>query len=279
MTDQSKYTQLLASGFAMGESARWHNDRFWLSDWGAQEIIALKPEGGCESSLAVSCALPFCFDWHLDGSLLVVSGREARLLRQDAGHSLTRFVDLSAISTSIWNEIVVDGRGNAYINSAEAIALVTPTGSVRKVADGGEFPNGMVVTPDNGTLLLAESHGKRLTAFDISPDGSLSNRRLWAALKGPPDGICLDAEGAVWYADVPNKQCVRVRGGGEILLTVEVDRGCFSCALGGPDRRTLFIVATEWRGMDKVAEVAAARTGQVITFSAPAPAADRRATR
>jgi sugar lactone lactonase YvrE len=187
-------------------------------------------------------------------------------------------VDLGAISTSIWNEIVVDGRGNAYINSAEAIALVTPAGSVRKVADGGEFPNGMVLTPDNGTLLLAESHGNRLTAFDISSDGSLSNRRLWAALNGPPDGICLDAEGAVWYADVPNKRCVRVREGGEILLTVEVDRGCFSCALGGPDRRTLFIVATEWRGMDKVAEVAAARTGQVLTFSAPAPAPDRRVT-
>jgi sugar lactone lactonase YvrE len=278
MTDQSKSTQILASGFAMGESARWHNDRFWLSDWGAQEIIALKPEGDRESSLAVSFALPFCFDWQLDGSRLIVSGREARLLRQDAGHSLMPFVDLSAISTGIWNEIVVDGSGNAYINSAEAIALVTPAGTVRKVADGGEFPNGMAVTPDNGTLLLAESHGKRITAFDISSDGSLSNRRLWAALNGPPDGICLDAEGAVWYADVPNKRCVRVRKGGEILQTVEVDRGCFSCALGGPDHRTLFIVATEWRGMDKVSEVAASRTSQVLTVTVPVPSAGRRTT-
>ena len=125
------------------------------------------------------------------------------------------------------------------------------------------------------TLLLAESHAKQLTAFDISSDGSLSNRCSWAELKGPPDGICLDAEGAIWYADVPNKQCVRVREGGEILLTVEVDRGCFSCALGGPDRRTLFIVATEWRGMDKIAEVTAARTSQVLTFTAPVPAVDR----
>jgi sugar lactone lactonase YvrE len=209
------------------------------------------------------------------GSLLVVSGREARVLRQDASHSLMPFADLSAISTNTWNKIVIDGRGNAYINSGEAIALVTPEGSVRKVADGGQFPNGMAVTPDNGTLLLAESHAKRLTAFDISSDGSLSNRRSWAELKGPPDGICLDAEGAIWYADVPNKQCVRVREGGEILLTVEVDRGCFSCALGGPDRRTLFIVATEWRGMDKIAEVTAARTSQVLTFTAPVPAVDR----
>jgi sugar lactone lactonase YvrE len=277
MTDLSRSTRILASGFAMGESARWHNDHFWFSDWGAQEIIALKLDGSRGSSLAVPFAFPFCFHWQLDNSLLVVSGREARLLRRGGTDSLMPFADLSAISTNPWNEIVVDGRGNAYINSGEAIALVTPDGSVRKVAEGGQFPNGMAVTPDSGTLLLAESHAKRLTAFDISSDGSLSNRRSWAEVNGPPDGICLDAEGAVWYADVPNKQCVRVREGGEILLTVELDRGCFSCALGGPDRRMLFIVATEWRGMDKIAEVAAARTSQVLTFRAPAAAADRRA--
>jgi sugar lactone lactonase YvrE len=275
MTDLSRSTRILASGFAMGESARWHNNCFWLSDWGTQEIIALNLDRNRESRLAVPFAFPFCFDWQRDDRLLVVSGREARLLKQDGTHSLMPFADLSAISTNPWNEIVVDGRGNAYINSGEAIALVTPEGSVRKVAEGGQFPNGMAVTADNGTLLLAESHAKQLTAFDISSDGSLSNRRSWAELNGPPDGICLDAEGAVWYADVPNKQCVRVREGGEILLTVEVDRGCFSCALGGPNGRTLFIVATEWRGMEKIAEVAAARTSQVLTFTAPAPAADR----
>jgi len=129
----------------------------------------------------------------------------------------------------------------------------------------------MAITPDNTTLIIAESHGKKLTAFDIAPDASLSRRRVWADLgSGVPDGICIDADGAVWYADVPNKRCVRVCEGGDVLQTVSVELGCFACMLGGPDRRTLFIVATEWRGMEKIAEVAQARTGQVLTIEAPA---------
>ncbi len=151
------------------------------------------------------------------------------------------------------------------------LALVTPDGSVRQVADGVAFPNGMVVTPDNATLILAESYGNRLTAFDIAADGSLSNRWVWAALDGGflPDGICLDAENAVWYADVPNKRCVRVREGGEVLQTIELDRGCFACMLGGVDNRTLFLMANAWGGPANMAE--AARTGQVFTAQAPAP--------
>ena len=150
--------------------------------------------------------------------------------------------------------------------------MVTPDGSPRRVEDGVAFPNGMVVTPDNATLILAESYGKRLTAFDIALDGSLSSRRVWADLEGGfPDGISLDAENAVWYADVPNKRCVRVREGGEVLQTITVDRGCFACMLGGEAKKTLYIIAAEWRGMDKIAEVAQARTGQVLTFEAPAP--------
>ena len=129
----------------------------------------------------------------------------------------------------------------------------------------------MAITPDNTTLIIAESHGKKLTAFDIAPDASLSRRRVWADLgSGVPDGICIDADGAVWYADVPNKRCVRVREGGDVLQTVNVELGCFACMLGGPDRRTLFIVATEWRGLEKIAEVAQARTGQLLTIEAPA---------
>src|SRR5262249_36780654 len=158
-----------------------------------------------------------------------------------------------------WNEIVVDGRGNAYINTGDAIALVTPAGSVRRVADGGAFPNGMAVTADNSTLIMAESHGKKLTAFDIAPNGDLANRRVWADLGGGvPDGITLDSDNAAWYADVPNKRCVRVCNGGEVLQTVELDRGCFACMLGGVQNRTLFMVVAEWRGMEKIAEVAQA---------------------
>jgi sugar lactone lactonase YvrE len=171
-----------------------------------------------------------------------------------------------------WNEIVVDGRGNIYINGGSGIVLLTPDGSVRQVADSIAFPNGMAITPDNLTLIIAESYGKKLTSFDIAEDGSLSNRRVWAALgDGVPDGICIDADGAVWYADVPNKRCVRVREGGEVLQTVTCDRGCFACMLGGAEKKTLFIIATEWRGMDRIREVAQERTGQVLTYETPAP--------
>jgi len=141
-----------------------------------------------------------------------------------------------------------------------------------QVADGVAFPNGMVVTPDNATLIVAESYGNRLTAFDIAADGSLSNRRVWADLGGGvPDGICLDAEGAVWYADVGNSWCVRVKEGGEVLQTIELDRGCFACMLGGTDRRTLFVVVREWRGLEGTA--GGERTGQVLIAQAPAPGA------
>ena len=165
----------------------------------------------------------------------------------------------------------MDGRGNVYINGGPGIVLLTADGSVREVASGFAFPNGMAVTPDNSTLIIAESHGKKLTAFDIVKDGGLSRRRVWADLgDGVPDGICIDADNAVWYADVPNKRCVRVREGGAVLQMVTVDRGCFACMLGGEKRETLFIVATEWRGMEKIPDVARERTGQVLTVAAPA---------
>ena len=262
----------LISGLAMGESPRWHEDRLWLSDWGAQEILVIDLDGKSEVVVRVPFALPFCIDWLFDGHLLVVSGREGLLMRREHDGSLVAHADLRDLSSEGWNEIVVDGRGNVYINGGAGIALVATDGSVRQVADSFAFPNGMAITPDNSTLIIAESHGKKLTAFDIALNGSLSNRRVWADLgSGVPDGICIDVDGAVWYADVPNKRCVRVREGGDVLQTVNVALGCFACMLGGPDRRTLFIVATEWHGMEKIAEVAQARTGQVLTIEAPAP--------
>jgi sugar lactone lactonase YvrE len=262
----------LTTGLAMGESPRWHEDRLWVSDWGAQEILAIDIHGKCDVVVRVPFALPFCIDWLLNTTLLIVSGREGFLMRREPDGSLVTHADLRGFSDNTWNEIVVDGRGNAYINGGPGIALLTPAGSVRKVAENFAFPNGMAITADNSTLIIAESHGKRLTAFDIEADGTLSHRRVWADLHdGVPDGICIDADDAVWYADVPNKRCVRVREGGEVLQTVNADRGCFACMLGGPDRRTLFMVATEWRGMEKVVEVAQARTGRVLAVDAPAP--------
>jgi len=261
----------LMTGLAMGESPRWHEDRLWFSDWGAQEINAAHVDGTSEVAVRVPFALPFCIDWLPDGRLLIVSGREGLVMRKERDGSLVTHADLRSLSDKGWNEIVVDGRGNAYVNGGPGVALLAPDGSIRLVADSFAFPNGMAITPDNSVLIIAESHGKKLTAFDIAADGSLSNRRVWADLgSGVPDGICIDAHGAVWYADVPNKQCVRVREGGEVLQTVNADRGCFACMLGGPDRGTLFIVATEWRGLEKVAEVALERTGQLLTIEAPA---------
>jgi len=264
--------QILLTGLAMGESPRWRDGRLWFADWGAQEIVAVDVDGNAEVVVRVPFGLPFCIDWLPDGRLLIVSGQEGLLVRREPDGSLITHADLRSLSDKFWNEIVVDGRGNAYINGGPGIiALIRPDCSVRQVADGIAFPNGMAVTPDNGTLIIAESHGRRLTVFDIASDGSLSKRRVWADLgDGAPDGICLDAENAVWYADVPNKRCVHVREGGEVLQTINIDRGCFACMLGGTDKKTLFMVATEWRGMNEIPEVARARTGQVLTINAPA---------
>ena len=227
----------LMTGLAMGESPRWHEDRLWFSDWGAHEINAAHVDGTSEVAVRVPFALPFCIDWLPDGRLLIVSGREGLVMRKERDGSLVTHADLRSLSDKGWNEIVVDGRGNAYVNGGPGVALLAPDGSIRLVADSFAFPNGMAITPDNSVLIIAESHGKKLTAFDIAADGSLSNRRVWADLgSGVPDGICIDAHGAVWYADVPNKQCVRVREGGEVLQTVNADRGCFACMLGGVHR-------------------------------------------
>ena len=278
ITHESSSLQLqtLLTGLAMGESPRWHEDRLWFSDWGAQEIVAVNLDGHSEVVVhTTSFSLPFCIDWLPDGRLLIVSGRESLLLLREPDGSLITYADLRGLSDGVWNEIVVDGCGNAYVNGGPGIiALVTPDRPIRQVADGIAFPNGMVVTPDNETLIIAESHGNRLTAFDIAADGSLSNRRVWADLGGGvPDGICMDADNAVWYGDVPNKCCVRVREGGEVLQRINLDRGCFACMLGGAGSRTLFLIAAEWRGMENIPDVARARTGQVLTIQAPAPGA------
>jgi sugar lactone lactonase YvrE len=270
------------SGIAFGESPRWHHGRLWFSDWGAQELIAVDLAGNSEVVLRVA-SFPFSIDWLPNGRLLIVSARDRLLLRREPDGAVVTHADLSSLSDHPWNEIVVDGRGNTYLNNIGfdfpggefapgMIALATSEGMLRQVADDVAFPNGMAVTPDNATLILAESYANRLTAFDIANDGSLSNRRVWAEVGyDHPDGICLDEEGAVWYGDVENKRAVRVREGGEVLQTIELDRGCFACMLGGADGRTLFMVAREWGGPESTAD--GGRTGQILTAQAPAPSA------
>jgi sugar lactone lactonase YvrE len=271
----------LLTGLALGESPRWHEGRLWLADWPVHQIAAVDLAGTRQIIADMPPSFPISFDWLPDGTMLATSNTEHDLLRVHADGRLERHADLSGVADVGINEIVIDGRGDVFVNSVgfdmmagEApkpgiIAVVTRTGNVRKVAGDVMFPNGMVVTPDNSTLIVAESYANQLTAFDIDPDAGLSNQRVWAHLgDGVPDGLTLDADGAVWYADVPNQRCVRVAEGGAVLDTVEVDLGCFACMLGGPDGRTLFIVAAEWTGPDGMTD--GKRTGVVLTTRAPA---------
>jgi sugar lactone lactonase YvrE len=277
----------LLSGLMFGESPRPGPDgRLWVSDWGAQEVVAVDQggEGEVMVRLAFPSFQPICIDWLPDRRLLVVAASDGSLLSREPDGSLATYADLSGVDEPHWNDIVVDGRGHAYVNNVGfdlagdsefapgTIALVEADGSAREVADGLAFPNGMAVTPDNATLIVAESYANTLTAFDIAADGGLSGKRAWADLgDGVPDGICIDAEGAVWYGDVPNKRCIRVREGGEVLDAIELDMGCFACMLAGPDRSTLFMVAREWHGPSTMTDES--RSGAVLAAEAPAPGA------
>jgi sugar lactone lactonase YvrE len=277
--------QPLLSDLVIGESPRWHEDRLWFANWGTGEIVAVDLEGRSEIVGEGPSGLGWSIDWLPDGRL-IVTGRG--LMRMEPDGSMVRHADLSGLDVNDFNEIVVDGRGNIYVNGGcdfepgdgEApgiIALVTPDGSVRQVADGIAFPNGMAVTPDNSTLIIAESFAARLTMFDISDDGGLSNRRVWADGVGP-DGICVDAEGAIWtgVGEMGENLVGRVREGGEVLERVQLDMPCFACMLGGKDRQTLFMLVADWRIADGFADNIARltkgpRTGQLLTAPAPAP--------
>ncbi|MFI5068744.1 MAG: SMP-30/gluconolactonase/LRE family protein [Streptosporangiales bacterium] len=271
----------LLAGRGLVESPRWHEGRLYFSDWSAGEVIAVDLAGHSEVIAQVR-SLPLCTAWLPDGRLLIVSSPEGRLLRREPDGSQVTHADLGKPG---WNDIVADGRGNIYVNgagfnpvAAEAfrpgsVAHVAADGSVRQVADDIAFPNGMAVTADNSTLIVADSYRHCLVAFDIAADGGLSGRRVWADLgAGTPDGICADAQDAIWYADVPGRSCVRVAEGGTVLQTIGLDRGGFACALGGPGRSTLFIVAAEWRGMTGP-QMVTPGSGQVLATGVGVPGA------
>jgi sugar lactone lactonase YvrE len=268
------------TGIGFGESPRWFDGRLWFADWASQEIIAVTDDGAAEVVVKgpEQGFGPVCFDFAPDGRLVLVSGRHRALLRREPDHTVATYADLgAAFADEHWNEVVFDRRGYAYVNNIGfafpggefapgVVVVVPPDGPARVVADGFGFPNGMAVTPDGSTLIVAESYGHCLTAFDIGADGSLSNRRTWAFLgeTAAPDGICLDTDATVWYADVPNRHCVRVREGGEVVRTVDTGLGCFSCALGGPDGRTLYIVVADWS--NPAAMMSGAPTGQLLAI-------------
>ena len=278
----------LLTDIVIGESPRWHEGRLWFANWGTDEIVAVDLDGNSEVAAKGPGGLGWSIDWLPDGRLLTTG---EGLMRTEPDGSRVSHADMSPAGVNDFNEIVVDGRGNIYVNGGADfapgegeppgfIALVTPDGSVRRVADGIAFPNGMAVTPDNSTLIVAESFAARLTAFDVADDGGLSNRRVWADGVGP-DGICMDADGAIWTGvgqAGPQNVVGRVRDGGEVLDKVHLDLPCFACMLGGEDGKTLFMLVADWRIADSPDDnmtrlTTGPRTGGVLTARAPAAGA------
>jgi sugar lactone lactonase YvrE len=255
--------KILIDGLMFAEGPRWHEGRLWFSDMHAKEVVAVDLDGRRETVVHVPNQ-PSGLGWLPDGRLLVVSMTDRKLLRLDP-EGLVEVADLSDVAEFHCNDMVVDREGRAYVgnfgfdNAAgetpkpTRLAIVDPDGTVRAGGQDLLFPNGMVITPDGKTLIVAETYGLRLTAFDIGADGGLANQRLFAQLEVVPDGICLDAEGCIWAAN-PRRPggFVRVAEGGKIVEQIDLsDRGGYACMLGGPERRTLFLLeAFESRPQD-----------------------------
>jgi sugar lactone lactonase YvrE len=273
-------TDVVLEGLAFPEGPRWHDGRLWFSDMHAHEVVAVDLATGERETIVEVPACPSGLGWLPDGRLLVVSMEDRRVLRlEDSG--LVEHADLSGLATFHCNDMVVDRVGRAYVGNFgfdlhqradpvdAVLARVDPDGSVHAAADAMQFPNGSVV--HDTTLVVAESFAGRLTAFDVADDGSLSNRRVWAQLEGAvPDGICLDAEGAIWVASPTSNEVLRVREGGEVTHRVTLDRGAFACMLGGDDRRTLLICTSH--SSDPV-ESAQQRSGRIESMRVDVPGA------
>lgn len=257
----------VVDGYTYFECPRWHDGRLWLSDFYSHQIITVTAEGKVEE-IATVPQQPSGLGWLPDGTLLIVSMRDRTLLRLERGR-LVEHADLSATTGGHINDMVVDRHGRAYVGDfgfdlmggapfrSAALTRVDPDGTVSLAAEDLLFPNGAVIT-DDGTLIVNETFGNRISAFDIQPDGSLGARRDWAnfgpmpdtddvhALVGAatvaPDGCCLDAERALWVADAVHRRCLRIAEGGEILEEISTgDEGVFACMLGGEDGRTLYL--------------------------------------
>jgi sugar lactone lactonase YvrE len=278
--------RIVLSGLGIPESPRWHEGRLWFCNWIDRQVMAADLDGEAEVMLTrdpASHPMGYSIGWLPDGRLLTTG---AKLERQEPDGSMVTIAEQHA------NEIVVDGRGNVYINGADFdfvgggapkpgyIKVVTPDGQLRQVAGDIQFPNGMVITPDGRTLIISESFAGRLTAFDIDGDGGLSGRRVFADGLGP-DGITMDAEGAIWVS-TGGFSVARVAEGGTVLQRIELaeNRAPFALMLGGPDRRTLFICTAEWHKADgHVANlerlVTGPRTGEILALPVEVPGTGR----
>ena len=274
-------TRVLLDGLVFGEGPRWHDGKLWFSDMHAHRVMTVNLDGKTETVAEVP-GQPSGLGWLPDGRLLVVSMTDRRLLRLDPD-GLTEAADLRELASYHCNDMVVDRQGRAYIGNfgfdliaqqpfaPAEIVLVTPDGNARVVADEMAFPNGSVITPDGHTLIVGETFGSRLTAFDIKPNGSLTGRRVWAQLEqAVPDGICLDAEGAIWVASPMSAEVLRVREGGEVTHRIKVSTQAYACMLGGPERRTLFVLTAETTNPD---EARAKKSGRVETVEVDVPGA------
>jgi sugar lactone lactonase YvrE len=250
--------RLVAEGFSFLEGPRWRDGRLYCSDMGAGRVVGVDPATGAAETVALVPEGPSGLGWLPDGRLLVVSMRDRRLLRQERDGRLALHADLSSLVDHWCNDMVVDDAGRAYVGnfgydmfSGEAqkptrLVAVEPDGRARAVADGLVFPNGAAITQDRRRLVVAETWAKRLTVFDLRPDGSLSPGRLFADVQGTADGIAIDAEDAVWAACFQEREFRRVHEGGRISEVVELpDEHAIACALGGPDRRTLFLLCAQ----------------------------------
>jgi sugar lactone lactonase YvrE len=270
----------VVEGLAFPEGPRWHDGRLYFSDQHAHQVLALDPDGRVEEIVRVE-QQPSGLGWTPDGRLLIVSMLDRRLVRLEPGGLLTEVADLSSLATFHCNDMVVSSDGRAYVGNfgfdldagerprPANIIAVAPDGTATIAADEMRFPNGSVITPDGQTLVVGETVAGCLTAFTIEPDGSLSGRRVWAQLHGAvPDGICLDAEGAIWLACPLSNRCLRVREGGEVLEEIATEQPAFACMLGGNDRRTLYVCTSQ---MGHASDTVATRPGRIHARTVDVP--------
>jgi sugar lactone lactonase YvrE len=246
----------LLGGGSFFESPRWHDGRWWVSDFFRKVVLAVDERGRAEEIARVE-AQPSGLGWLPAGSLLVVSMRDRRVLRRSRDAEFSIHADLAELCDWHANDMVVASDGRAYVGNfgfdldgAEQtptkLVRVDPDGSACVAADGLLFPNGSVITPDGRTLIVGETFGRRYTAFTIAADGTLTDRRIWADLRAArvsPDGCTLDAEGCIWTADAAHERCCRIAEGGGVVEEVALPAGlrCFACMLGGEDGRTLLL--------------------------------------
>ena len=289
MTSGTLTSEPFVSGLFFGECPRWHDGRLWYSDFFDKAILSVSPEGERRVELDFD-GEPAGLGWLPDGRLLFNSRLDRVIFRREPDGTVVEHGDLRPWATWHANDMVVASNGQAYSGNfgfdldglydgtvdASAIApasliRVDPDGTSHEAADALRFPNGAVITDDGGTLIIAESFGGQLSAFDRGTDGALSNRRVWATLEGiAPDGICLCADGSVWVANALAAECVRVAEGGEVLERVTTSRNCYACMLGDDDRRTLYMVTA----VDSNAAVArAARDGAIEKVRTTVPGA------